>query len=115
MREKLAELEGQRIRVRAVFSRYGYRHEIPPVKTVCLKNIETLDGELLTDHMWFALGQRFLELGEIHGGRCLELDATVRPYHRKPYLGKGQRRKALAFEPEDYRLSHPGNIVIVRR
>ncbi len=116
MRERLQQLEGQRVRVQGTFVRYGVRPKFQPLeRTLVLNGIRDAETDLvLSDHLWFRFTKAFEQLGELEQGMRLELEGTVTQYQREPY--RGTRRVTRVPESLlDYRISRPGNIVIVRR
>jgi hypothetical protein len=115
MRERLQELEGQRIRIQGHFTRYGVRPKYQIFqRTLCLQGVrDTETGLILADHMWFRCGLNFEALGELENGAQIELDGTVEQYSRTAY--RGSRGRKGSGELIDYRISRPGKIVVVRR
>ncbi|MFN8707071.1 MAG: hypothetical protein ACK50J_10360 [Planctomyces sp.] len=115
MRERLQELEGQRIRIQGHFTRYGIRPNYQIFqRTLCLQGVrDTETGLILADHMWFRCGLNFDSLGELENGAQIELDGTVEQYSRTAY--RGSRGRKGSGELIDYRISRPGKIVVVRR
>ncbi len=115
MRERLQELEGQRIRIQGYFTRYGVRPKYRVLeKTLCLEGIrDTETGLILTDHLWFRCGVNFDAVGELTHGAQIELDGTVTQYNRTAYAGHRGRKKN--GELIDYRISRPGRIVVIGR
>lgn len=115
MRERLKELEGQRIRIQGHFTRYGVRPKFRILeRTLCLQGVRDVEtGLILADHLWFRCGINFEALGELQNGVQIELDGTVKQYSRTEY--EGIRSRKSNGELIDYRISRPGRIVVVRR
>ena len=114
MREELSKLAGQRIRVAGIVARYGIKPKFQPqpvVRTICLQDIADQNGNLLCDHLWFAVGNGFASLGELSPGQLIELDATVTQYQKRLYRGK-HPAKSQPDDLRDFRLSWPRRIVV---
>ena len=52
-RERMAKYKGKRLRLTAEVSRYGTGNNGEP--TVCLKDVQLLDGEIIASHCWIPL------------------------------------------------------------
>ena len=108
MRETLKHLVGMQMTVRGTFVRCGNRYgEYYYSTTILLKDITTVDGASLTDHLWFPLTRRFEQLA-LQPGDTVEFHATVSRYRKGGYQNLRQNiLKPLAI---DYTLQCPTNI-----
>lgn len=86
MRKQLGKLDGQRIKLTAVIDRFGTKRNYHgfPENTVCFKNVQDLDGNLLTDHIWFTVGKRIANLILREGERIM-FEARVSGYVKGYY------------------------------
>lgn len=66
-------------------------------------------GAVLADHLWFSFTKGFEKLG-LKEGVVLEFDARVRDYS-KGYVNK---KYGINNRRQDYKLSHPTKIRLVR-
>lgn len=84
MRDRLAKRAGLRAMYRATFARYGVRytfnHEI--ICTVLLRDVQTISGYLMTDHIWLSEDALFRKVG-IAPGDKVQFVAGVEEYRRK--------------------------------
>lgn len=107
MREELQPLEGQRLAVRGVVAKrgkfVGWANIVQD--TLMLSPVATLDGQELTDHVWFKIGAR-LEAIAPHVGDTLELSVRVMPYRKCFQHRPG---KPATFRT-DYGLAYPTKI-----
>lgn len=111
MRDKLKERLGSRERFKGVFSKYGLKSAykgLPPI-TILLVNVQTIQGEKVTDHLWFNLTKGFQALGVLYCGDGIAFDARVRSYV-KGYVGRDEDNREI-----DYLLSHPTKIEFVTK
>ncbi|HPC93309.1 MAG TPA: hypothetical protein PLU87_00070 [Sedimentisphaerales bacterium] len=109
-RDEWKNLDGQRMRFRAIFERYGQKsaYRGAPLKTLLFREVCPVDGGVrVTDHLWFTETKGFRALGVLHQGDCVEFDARVTTY-RKGYYG----RREDVYKPsgQDWRLSFPTRI-----
>lgn len=107
MRKALQPLDGERTTFLGTFERSGtkrgWRGDEP---TVLLKDIRTLAGDPICDHLWFNLTKQFQAL-EIAPGDAVQFDARVKEYE-KGY--KGRREDVYVPIEIDYKLSHPTKV-----
>ena len=86
MRTILKHMAGMRTTFRGTFAkcghRYGGKHYC---STILLINITTVEGALLTDHVWFDFTRIFERL-ELRQGDIVEFVATISPYWKKGAL-----------------------------
>ncbi len=112
MRDILALLDGERLDVRATVVRLSKRVGWAGVRepTILLGQVCTLDGALLTDHLWLNLGKRLAVL-DLHKGDVVGFSGRVASYR------KGLAR--LPGEPAqfsiDYGLAYPTRCVVLAR
>lgn len=116
MRDRLREMEEVRSTFVGEFVRHGlksgYKGSLP-TKTLLLRDVRNLDGELLTDHLWFNDTKGFRSLGNLVEGDLIQFDARVKMYE-KGY--KGYREDVYDCPIElDYKLSHPTNVMRYER
>ena len=107
MREQLAALEGQRLTVTASVLKRGSVVSWLGVReyTICLGPVQTLDGQLLTDHLWLKVGRRLAAL-DLHKGDVVQFSGRVRPYKKARVRRAGQ---PFTYSL-DYKLSYPSNV-----
>lgn len=105
MRHKLKELDGQRIQVIAQVVRFGNKSAFRglPLKTICLSNVEAIDGAGLCDHLWLTVGKQIEKLN-LSVGDNIKFDARVKRYE-KGY--RGNEIEAYSPIESDYKLSNP--------
>lgn len=109
MREKLKEKRGSRERFRGTFNRYSLKSSYKglPKETILLADVQTIQGQHVTDHLWFNHTKGFRALGMLYPGDIIAFDARVRPY-AKGYVSRDEDRREI-----DYKLSHPTKLVIL--
>lgn len=111
MREKLKEISGVRKRFTATFERFGKKAAFkgPPITTLLFVDIRDKYDKEFCDHIWFKMGLQF-KLLDLQPGDKISFDARVKPYI-KGY--RGRRFDEYESKPleDDYKLSHPNNIV----
>ena len=109
MRRELRRRSGERTAFTGEFVRYGSKpgYRGPPQKTILLRNIRDLKGQLVTEHLWFNLTKGFAALGLLAEGDRVQFDARIKPYE-KGY--KGRREDVYLPVSTDYKLSHPTQI-----
>lgn len=61
MRTELQKLNGKRLGVSGVVSKFGRKYKSYG-RTILISNIIDVDGNLMTDHNWFRLGSNFKSL-----------------------------------------------------
>lgn len=108
MRKSLSKLNSRRISCIGIFVKYGTKSNWHgfPTRTVLLKNIKDMDGNLLTEHLWFNGTKGFHALGELKLGDVIEFDARVKEYTK----GYVNWRKDVDEREVDFKLSHPSKI-----
>lgn len=112
MRKKLEEREGYRGTFIGKFSRKGFKNGYRgPEETILLTEIKDMDGNYITNHLWFNYTKGFQKLGELKEGDLIQFDARSKMYI-KGY--KGYRTDIYCPLREDYKLSHPSKIKIVK-
>ena len=111
MREKLKIRDGERMRFKGTFSRYGLKtaYKGLPLETVCLNNIQVMSGEEVTDHLWFNHTKGFKDLGLLYPEDIIAFDARVKSYF------KGYIREEDDFRQVDYHLTRPTKLVVLAR
>lgn len=87
MRKKLRQLgNNERHTFTAVFARTGFKKGFKAYEpTICLEHIK-LNGDEITDHLWFNYTKSFAELGELEQGDLVQFDARVASYDKGYYL-----------------------------
>lgn len=107
MREELQRRDGQRSTFLGTFERFGTKRGwAGDEPTVLLRDIRTLNGALICDHLWFNLTQQFAAL-TLAPGDIIQFDARVKEYE-KGY--KGRREDVYVPIKRDYKLSHPTKV-----
>jgi len=110
VRNKLKTSEFERFRLRTTVTRKGSKRgwNGETVETILFGPIvRTNTGEILTDHLWFTVGDWCRGL---HPGDVVEFDARVKKY-RKGYVN---HRRGIDEEVVDYRLSNPTNLELLQ-
>lgn len=109
MRYKLEKYLGTRITIVASVKRYGARVDYVgnQIKTILLGGVKTLDGDDLTDHIWFTCGKSFENL-RLQIGDTIQFQAKPKRY-MKGYVG----RRDVDDRPiqQDIKLCNPTKIV----
>jgi hypothetical protein len=89
MRRVLKRMVGERRMFRATFARYGWRpsRKGQSRQTVLLVDLADLEGNPISDHIWFNCNRRFILLGKREGGLrqgdLIEFEAIVTRYTRR--------------------------------
>ena len=112
MREGLRPDTGVRKKFRAVFRRFGKRVNYHGYadQTILLEDVRDGVSNLpVTDHVWFAYTKGFEAIG-LKTGMIIEFEARVKRY-KKGYVN---RKINIDHRREDFKLSHPTRITIVR-
>ena len=106
LRDRLKEINLQRKRFRGVFERYGVKKAYKgfPGITLLLKDVTTINGESLTDHLWFNHTKGFEALGTLYPGDVIAFNARVKAYV-KGYVGRWGDNRSI-----DYKMSHPSKV-----
>jgi hypothetical protein len=111
-RADLARHEGRRFRYTGTVERFGIKRSFGHEKsTLLLRDVRTIDGDLVADHLWFTRG-KWSE--EITIGDRIAFDARAAAY-QKGYAGdrweviaeRGSGRSA------SHRLSNPTRVEIL--
>lgn len=112
VRKQLPPRDGERATVLGTFARMGSKRGWKGAEpTVLLKDIRTPAGELICDHLWFALTKAFASLN-LTPGDIVQFDARAKEYE-KGY--KGRREDGYVPIAIDYKLSHPTQVRTVAR
>jgi len=108
MRKKLAAKNHFRGMFQGIFVRYGTKNGYKgPIKTVLLRQIQAVGGEIVSDHLWFNFTKGFEALGVCQEDDHIEFCARVKRYE-KGY--NGYRDDVYCPIETDYKLSHPTQI-----
>ena len=112
MRKELKKIEEVRTTFTAEFERYGSKKNWHgyPEKTVLLINVKTLEGKLVTDHIWFSMTKGFIKIGELQKGDVIQFDSRVKKYI-KGYAGYRQDLEVDKPIEQDYKLNNPTKIM----
>ncbi|WP_128693743.1 hypothetical protein [Methanoculleus taiwanensis] len=111
MRTELQPLEGQKSRFVATFERYGiYRSRGIVGRSILLRNLKTVKGRALADHIWINYTAGFDAIGEFARGDVVQFTAGVRSYF-KGYFGQRIEDRLARKSSLDYRLTFPRNVV----
>jgi hypothetical protein len=111
IRKKLAQDEGERKKFRAVFSRFGKKINFNGYSETTLLLTQVVDiqkMQVVADHVWFSLTKGF-EAIKLEEGTIVEFEARVKEYS-KGYVNK---RYGINNRRQDFKLSHPGKIVVI--
>lgn len=112
MRQLLATSEDERRTYRAEFSRIGRKvgYQGYSEETILLKNIIDVETRLVVaDHIWFSYTKGFQKVN-LQEGVLVEFEARTKKY-KKGYVN---RKWKVNDQREDYKLSNPTKIKIVR-
>lgn len=111
MREELKKKLGSRLRFRGTFDRYGLKpaYKGLPLETVCLENVQTIQGEKVTDHLWFNHTKGFKALGLLYPGDIIAFDARVGSYLK----GYGGGEEGEYGQHVDYHLTRPTKLMVL--
>ena len=109
MRQQLAKLDGERIRVQAKVSRFGTKAAFrgPPLTTICFVGLLSSTGRPLADHLWMTMGKQLAGLA-LRCGDVVEFTARSTPY-MKGY--QGRREGEFPTQELDYKLANPTKFV----
>lgn len=104
MRKELKEIDGTRLRFRAVVERFGTKvYRDYEDTTILLKNVTRVDtGLQVTDHIWFTVGKTIDNL-DLKPGEIVEFDARVGNYSK----GYVNHRQGIDDRKIDYKLNRP--------
>lgn len=113
MRFNLEALEGKRVTFTAIFWKYGsFRSKWGAGRTILLRFVRDMKGNLLTDHTWINYTPSFDAAGEFRQGDLVCFDARVGKYI-KGYFGQRIEDRLSHPPKEDYRLKFPHNVRII--
>lgn len=111
MRKKLRTYEETRGTFTGTFVREGSKNGYKgPERTLLLKDIKDINGNILCDHLWFNYTKGFDKLGKLAEGEVIQFNARCKEY-QKGY--KGYRDDVYKPLEWDYKLSHPTKIIKV--
>lgn len=113
MRKELAKKEGERKKFEATVSRLGKKTNYLGHRedTILLVNIiDVATNQVVTEHLWFSFTKGF-EAARIRPGDTIEFVARIRQYSK----GYVNHRHGIDNRRNDYRLSHPTNIVVKKQ
>ncbi len=111
LRADLQAFEGQRVTFTASFDRYGvYRKHGVVGKTILLKDVRTLDGRFVTQHIWLNYTAGFDKEGSFRQGERIRFTAMVKPYI-KGYFGDRIDDRLARPYAVDYRLTYPRDVL----
>ena len=107
VRKKLEKLNGDRLKFAGKFERYGTKtgYKGFPEKTILLKDI-TIDGKVVTDHLWFNYTKGFEKLGELTKGDSVQFHARIKEYIK----GYVNYRELIDERVIDFKLNYPTQI-----
>ena len=110
MRIELQLLEGQKSRFIATFEKYGtFRSRGVVGRSILLRNLKSIKGRLLADHIWINYTAGFDAFGEFIRGDVVQFTARVQPYF-KGYFGQRIEDRLEHKGGLDYRLTYPRNV-----
>ncbi len=114
MREKLKLRNGARMRFKGTFDRYGLKtaYRGLPLVTVCLTEIQDMQGKDLCDHIWLNETKGFRELGVLYPGDRIAFDARVGAY-LKGYAGREEEEGGGQYV--DYKLTRPTKLMFLSK
>lgn len=113
MRRELASQEGQRKKFTATFTRLGKKtnYQGYSEETILLNNVTDAEtGKVVTGHLWFSYTKGFQD-ARIAEGDIIEFEARVKEYQK----GYVNRQYGINNRKQDYKLSHPTRIKVVKR
>lgn len=113
MREELKKKLGSRLRFKGTFKKYGLKNAYKGLRleTVCLQDVKTMQGEEVTDHLWFNHTKGFRALGLLYPGDIIAFDARV-----ESYLKRGPREEYEEYyKVVDYHLTRPTKLKVLAK
>ena len=120
MRPGLQQIDGKRRTFTGAVARFGKKDRYRPKKggnewvaydvTVLLVDVQDIDGNPITDHLWFNYTKGFESLGDLQEGDVIRFDARVRPYV-KGYINQ---RTYIDDREVDYKLAYPTKVTRVQ-
>jgi hypothetical protein len=89
MRKELAKLNTTRMSFTAKVGKFGTKKNYHGYSepTICLCNVKDIDGNIMTDHIWFTVGKTIDKL-KLEVNEVIKFDARVSGY-RKGYFKDG--------------------------
>lgn len=110
MRTELKKLNRQRMAFTGKFERFGTKTGWcgKSEETVLLIDIRDVEGNLITEHLWFNLTKGFQKLN-LEPGDKVKFQARVKRYE-KGYKGYRLEVWINSSVEIDYKLSHPSSI-----
>ncbi len=111
MRRQLKERVGRRGRFRATFKKFGSARDPhrPWVRTALFINVCDEAGEVVTDHIWFRVGQQFGRLN-LQPGDEIFFVARVKKYRKRNPDAVDEDDPRFV---EDYKLSYPSKLQVM--
>lgn len=109
MREKLKKKVYERGRYKGEFEKYGLKSAykgLQPI-TILLRDVRSIAGSPMTDHLWLNLTKGFEALGLFYPGDIIAFDARVYPYE-KGYVSRDEDLRET-----DYKLSYPSKTAFI--
>ena len=115
MRKNLQKIGTQeRHTFTGTFVRYGFKSGYKGmIETPLLKDIKDIEGNPITDHLWFTKTKGFSQY-ELNEGDVLQFDARVSIY-QKGYKGYDFMKQLECPIQDDYKLSYPTKIKLVEK
>lgn len=115
MRNELRNIgSNERYTFSALFVRFGMKNGyVGPIETVLLSNVCDEAGNLITDHLWFNKTKGFAKLDLIKDD-IVSFNARVSSY-QKGYKGYNFEKRLNCPIENDYKLSYPTHIQILKR
>ena len=110
MRKELSKINGVRAKFTATISRTGKKNNFrgAPSETVLFTDVRNEKGELVTEHVWFTVGENLKAVFK-NIGRSVSFNARVTPYTKGH---KGYKMDVIKAKEEDFKLSNPTNVVV---
>jgi hypothetical protein len=86
MRKELGKLMTTRMSFTAKVGRFGTKKNYHgfPEPTICLCDVKDLNGDILTDHIWFTVGKTISKLN-LSEDDIIKFDARVNSYRKGYY------------------------------
>jgi hypothetical protein len=108
VRKQLRDRNGRRGRFSATFKKFGSARDPhrPWVRTALFLNVRDESGEVVTDHIWFRLGELFGRLNLQPGDEVFFLARVKKYWKRNPDIVDEDDPRFV----EDYKLSYPSKV-----